>query len=221
VGTCIGAGDRERALRTAWIGAAIAAGLCEAIGVCAALFPQAWLGLFDTDPALLEIGARYLRVVGPAHCPVGLGLALYFASQGAGRLLWPVLANLTRLTLAAAGGWFALRWHRDVSAVFVAQAVALAAFGAIVAAAVAKGAWFVRWRRNEYFSRKRAHRRDRRCGQAFACETNRTGGRRANRSFIRTVSAASSTVPAAGKREAGAAWKSCSGNPDCLARALI
>ena len=153
VGTCIGAGDRERALRTAWIGAAIAAGLCEAIGVCAALFPTAWLGLFGTDPAMLEIGARYLRVVGPVYGLFGLGLALYFASQGAGRLLWPVLANLMRLTLAAAGGWLALRWHGDISALFVAQAVALAAFGAIVAAAVASGAWFVRWspswRRNE------------------------------------------------------------------------
>jgi putative MATE family efflux protein len=153
VGTCIGAGDRERALRTAWIGAAIAAGICEAVGLCAALFPTAWLGLFDTDPAMLEIGARYLRIVGPAYGLFGLGLALYFASQGAGRLAWPLLANLARLIIAGAGGWFALRWHGDVSAVFVAQAVALAAFGAIVAAAVASGAWFGRrspsWRRNE------------------------------------------------------------------------
>src|SRR5262249_62280231 len=119
-------------------------------------------------------------------------------------------ASLRRLPLAAVGGSSALRCHRDVSAVFVAQAVALAAFGAIVPAAVAKGAWFVRWRRNEYFSRKRAHRRDRRCGQAFACETNRTGGRRANRSFIRTVFAASSTVPSSVKQGSRAAWKSCS-----------
>ena len=153
VGTAVGARDRARALRTAWIGAAIAAGLCEAVGLCAALFPKAWLGLFDSDPAMLELGAGYLRTVGPAYGLFGLGLALYFASQGAGRLLWPLLANLTRLTIAAAGGWLALRWHGDVSAVFIAQAVALAAFGLIVATAVAGGAWFGRlswsWRRNE------------------------------------------------------------------------
>jgi len=153
VGTAIGAGERARALRTAWIGTAIAAGLCETVGLCAAIFPKAWLGLFDTDPAMLELGARYLRTVGPVYGLFGVGLALYFASQGAGRLLWPLLANLTRLMIAAAGGWLALRWHGDVSAVFVAQAVALAAFGLIVAAAVAGGAWFGRlrwsWRRNE------------------------------------------------------------------------
>jgi putative MATE family efflux protein len=147
VGTCVGAGDRVRALRTAWIGAAIAAGLCEAVGLCAARFPEAWLGLFDSDPAMLELGARYLRTVGPTYGLFGLGLALYFASQGAGRLLWPLLANLTRLTIAAAGGWLALRSSGQVSNLFVAQAVAIAVFGLIVAAAVAGGAWFgrVRW----------------------------------------------------------------------------
>jgi putative MATE family efflux protein len=153
VGTSLGAGNRERALRTAWIGAAIAAGLCEAVGLCAARFPAAWLGLFDTDPAMLDIGARYLQTVGPAYGLFGLGLALYFASQGAGRLLWPLLANLARLTIAAAGGWLALRWHGNVSAVFVAQSAALVTFGLTVSAAVAGGAWFGRvswsWRRNQ------------------------------------------------------------------------
>jgi putative MATE family efflux protein len=152
VGTNIGAGQRDRALRTAWIGAAIAAGLCEAIGLGAAIFPKAWLALFDTDPAMLEAGARYLQTVGPAYGLFGLGLALYFASQGAGRLLWPLLANLTRLAIAAGGGWLALRWSGELSHVFVAQAAALVAFGLIIAAAVASGVWFGRpswsWRRS-------------------------------------------------------------------------
>ena len=43
VGTNIGAGNRERALRVAWTGAAIAFVLCETIGLAAALFPTAWL----------------------------------------------------------------------------------------------------------------------------------------------------------------------------------
>src|SRR5205807_5680382 len=67
VGTSIGAGERERALRTAWIGAAIAFTLTEAIGLCAAAFPTAWLSLFDTDARMLEAGATYLRTVGPFY----------------------------------------------------------------------------------------------------------------------------------------------------------
>ncbi len=144
VGTNIGAGRRERALRAAWIGAAIAAGLCEVIGVSAALFPRAWLSLFDTDPAMLAAGTRYLQIVGPFYGLFGLGMGLYFASQGAGRLLWPLLANMARLVIAALGGWVALRLGGGLALVFAALAVALAAFGLINAAAVASGAWFGR-----------------------------------------------------------------------------
>jgi putative MATE family efflux protein len=142
VGTNIGAGQRDRALRVAWIGAAIAAALCELIGYCAALFPGAWLSLFDSDSAMIEAGSRYLHAVGPVYGLFGLGMALYFASQGAGRLLWPLLANFARLLIASAGGFLALRWTGSLTAVFVALSVALATFGLINAAAVARGAWF-------------------------------------------------------------------------------
>ena len=39
VGTSIGAGRSDRALRVAWTGAAIAGGMTEAIGPAAAFFP--------------------------------------------------------------------------------------------------------------------------------------------------------------------------------------
>ncbi|HEY2534402.1 MAG TPA: MATE family efflux transporter [Xanthobacteraceae bacterium] len=142
VGTSIGAGQRERALRVAWIGAAIAAALCEFIGCCAALFPRAWLSLFGTEPAMIEAGSRYLHAVGPVYGLFGLGMALYFASQGAERLLWPLLANLARLLIASAGSWLALHFTDSLTAVFVALSAALATFGLVNAVAVAGGAWF-------------------------------------------------------------------------------
>src|SRR5436853_96649 len=144
VGTNIGAGQRARALRAAWIGAGVATGLTAAIGLVAAAMPHAWLSLFDADPAMLEAGAQYLRAVGPCYGFFGLGMALYFASQGAGRVLWPLIANLTRLVIAAGGGWLALRWTGNLSHVFLALSAALAAFGLINAGAVASGAWFGR-----------------------------------------------------------------------------
>ncbi len=142
VGTNIGARQQQRALRIAWIGAAAAALITEAIGVAAAVFPHLWLSLFDTDPAMLDAGSRYLHAVGPFYGLFGLGMALYFASQGIGRLRWPFVANFTRLVIAGGGGWLALRLTGEISDVFLALGVALAAFGLINAVAVAGGAWF-------------------------------------------------------------------------------
>ena len=92
---------------------------------------------------MIDAGTRYLQIVGPAYGLFGLGMALYFASQGAGRLLWPFLANLIRLLIAAGGGYIALRVSGSLTGVFIALAVALCAFGLINAAAVAGGSWFV------------------------------------------------------------------------------
>ena len=50
VGTNIGAGQGDRALRIALVGGAIAFAMTEAIGVAAAVWPRAWLGLFGHDP---------------------------------------------------------------------------------------------------------------------------------------------------------------------------
>ena len=75
-------------------------------------------------------GAQYLRIVGPAYGFFGMGLALYFASQGAGRLLWPLLAGLIRLVIAIGGGWIALSLTGSLAWLFAALAFALVAYGA-------------------------------------------------------------------------------------------
>lgn len=142
VGTCIGAGQRERALHAAWAGAAIAFLMAESVGLLAAAFPHAWLSLFDTDPAMLDAGTRYLQTVGPVYGFFGVGLVLYFASQGAGRLKWPVTGNVLRLIVAAGGGWLALHSGGELLHVFLAQSAALVVYGIAIAASVAGGAWF-------------------------------------------------------------------------------
>jgi putative MATE family efflux protein len=142
VGTNVGAGRLARAERVAWIGAALAGGVTGAIGLAFALFPQAWMGLFTAEPAIIAVGTTYLRIVGPAYGFFGVGLALYFASQGAGRLAWPLLAGFVRLVLAAFGGWLATRWlGGGPEAVFVAIALALVVMGVMVALPIKAGAW--------------------------------------------------------------------------------
>jgi len=142
VGTNIGAGNRTRALRAAWIGGWICFALTEAIGVAAAIFPELWLGLFDRDPAMIAAGSAYLRVVGPFYGFFGLGMALYFASQGAGTLLWPLIGGVARMVIAVGGGYLLLRWTGNLTMVYAALAAGLATMGVTIALAVWNGAWF-------------------------------------------------------------------------------
>jgi putative MATE family efflux protein len=142
VGTSIGAGRRDRALKVAWTGAAMAFGITEAIGLAAALFPAVWLSPFGDDPKMIEVGTRYLQIVGPVYGFFGAGLLLYFASQGAGRVGWAVLIAVVRVVIAAGGGWLAVRTLGGSTGLFVALAVAIVVYGVANVAAVAGGAWF-------------------------------------------------------------------------------
>jgi putative MATE family efflux protein len=142
VGTNVGAGRRARAERIAWVGAGLAAGMTSVVGLTGAIAPWLWLGMFTSDPSVLMAGTMYLRIVGPFYGFFGLGLALYFASQGAGRLRWPLIAGFIRLTLAAVGGYVVTRGlGLDLPWLFAVMALALVAFGTINALAVRAGAW--------------------------------------------------------------------------------
>lgn len=140
IGTNISAGQRKRALRIALTGGAMAFVLTEIIGIAAAIWPHAWLGLFGHDPRMMEIGAAYLRIVGPAFGFFGLGLSLYFASQGAGRLLWPLLAGLCRLLIAVGGGGLALYFTGSLQWLF--GFLALVVYSVMLVTAIKSGVWF-------------------------------------------------------------------------------
>ncbi|MGH7335209.1 MAG: MATE family efflux transporter [Candidatus Rokuibacteriota bacterium] len=142
VGTNMGAGQRLRARRVAWVGAAIAAAVTAAIGLLGALAPQLWLGMFSSETDVLAAGATYLRIVGPTYGFFGLGLALYFASQGAGHLLWPVLGGAARLLVAAGGGWFVVHaLGGSLAALCGVMALAFVIFGSAIALALRAGVW--------------------------------------------------------------------------------
>ena len=137
VGVHIGAGRAARAKQIAWVGAGFAAAICLAIGVTVALFPAAWVGLFSSDAAVLDAGSRYLRTVAPFYALLATGIALYFASQGAGRVLPPMLAGTVRLALVIAGGLAAV----SLQGLFLVIAAAMIAYGALTIWFVAAAKW--------------------------------------------------------------------------------
>jgi putative MATE family efflux protein len=142
VGSNIGAGQPARALRIALTGGALAFGLCEAIGIAAAIRPDLWMHLFSRDPDTVAVGSVYLQMVGPVFGCFGLGFTLYFASQGAGRLKWPLLSGFARLVVAVGGGWLALAATGSLRWFFGVSALAMLLYGVVTTVAVASGVWF-------------------------------------------------------------------------------
>ena len=64
------------------------------------------------------------------------------AAQGAGRLLWPVLAGFSRLAIASVGGWLAIHWlGGGLLALFAVMALAFVVFGLTLALGVRSGAF--------------------------------------------------------------------------------
>ena len=80
--------------------------------------------------------------MGPSYGFFGLGLALYFASQGAGHLLWPVLGGAVRLLVATGGGWIVVHaLGGSLVALCGVMELALVMFGSTIALAVRAGVW--------------------------------------------------------------------------------
>lgn len=130
-----GAGDHDRVRRLTRTGAALATAACGLVGATAAAFPTAWMGLFSVDAEVVRVGASYLTRVGPAYAFLGLGLSLYFAAQGRGRVVKPLFATLTRLAVAGGLGAVALNaWGWGVESLFWLMAAGLAAYGAVMVA---------------------------------------------------------------------------------------
>lgn len=137
VGTSLGAGDRARALQVAWTGARCAAAITGVLGLLLALVPGLWSGLFAEDPETVAAANGYLRIVGPVFAFQGLGLSLYFASQGAGQVTWPIIATFCRFVIAVGlAGILAACCGISIEGIYACAALAMVAYGVITALAL-------------------------------------------------------------------------------------
>jgi putative MATE family efflux protein len=141
VGMAIGAHNVARARRVAWTAAGLATVALGGIGLAVCIVPSLWSGLFTADPGVRAAANLYLGFAGPGFAFVGLGMALYFASQGSGKVLGPVLAATVRLTVIAGGGWMLAATAAPVWTLFGLVALSMLAYGLTTAAAVYVTSW--------------------------------------------------------------------------------
>jgi Na+-driven multidrug efflux pump len=131
IGTNIGAGRRDRALRVAWTTVLLAGLTAETVGLAAAAWPDVWIGAFSTDPGVVAAGSDYLRTVGPMFGFFGIGYAMYCVGQGTGGMRWPVAGACVRAALAVLGGLACLQGQAGVHWIFLSVAVGMASFGCL------------------------------------------------------------------------------------------
>ena len=142
VGANIGAKNIERAEKVG-ISGGLSAGLISAfIGVMLALFPDLWIGFFTDDPKAYLVTKKYIQIVGPFYIFQGIGLSLYFASQGANAMLWPIIATIARFAIAGIGGGISIYWFSlGIESIFLSSSLAMAVFGLMIFFSIKFGAW--------------------------------------------------------------------------------
>jgi len=142
VGVAAGAGAWQRAVRAAWLGGFVSFGSIGLIGWTVALVPEAWARLFASDAAVIHASVAYITRVAPFYCLFGLGLTLYFASQGAGRMAAPVFAAGMRMVATVVGGWIAVEeLGLGLEGVFAAIAIGMAVYGGLMAGLLLVAPW--------------------------------------------------------------------------------
>jgi putative MATE family efflux protein len=144
VGMAMGAGHVERARRVAWVAGGVSAFNLAVIGAVITLAPDLWASLFTQDEVVLGFARQYLVTAGPAFPFFGLGLTLYFASQGAGQVIGPVLAGTVRLVLVAVVGYWLTHHQGTAEHFYELVAVAMVLYGVVTAAAVKVTPWGAR-----------------------------------------------------------------------------
>lgn len=143
VATNVGARQYPRARRIAWSGALVVCAVTGAVGLGAAMRPAWWLAHFTATPEAYAMGARYLTLVAPTYGFFGLGMALYFASQGTGNMVWPFIAGLVRLGVAGGGGVLVvLGLGGRADGLFACVAAGLVAFGTLLAVSLRTRVWY-------------------------------------------------------------------------------
>jgi Na+-driven multidrug efflux pump len=141
IGMAIGAGRIARARRIAWTAGGVSFAAVGLFGGFFAVFPDIWVNLFTDNAAVRAASREYLSIAAPFLAFVGLSISLYFSSQGAAKVLGPVLAQTARLVFVLAGGWWLISKGATSTHFFWLAAASMVLLGVLAAAAVRFTNW--------------------------------------------------------------------------------
>jgi putative MATE family efflux protein len=141
IGMAVGADRVARARRIAWTAGAVSFVSVGAIGTFIAIFPDLWVNIFTNDAAVRLASHQYLSTAAPMYAFIGLAMSMYFSSQGAAKVVGPVLAQTARLLFIAAGGFWLSTHAANYQNFFALAAASMVVLGVLSCTSVVLTRW--------------------------------------------------------------------------------
>jgi putative MATE family efflux protein len=141
VGMAIGAERVARARKIALVAGLVSFVSVGLIATLIAIFPEIWVHIFTNDASVRAASRQYLSTAAPMYAFLALAMSMYFSSQGAAKVLGPVLAQSARLAFIAAGGWWLAARNAPASDFFILAAASMVLLGVLSASSVVLTRW--------------------------------------------------------------------------------
>jgi Na+-driven multidrug efflux pump len=141
IGMAIGAQRVARARRIALVAGCLAFVSVGLVATVIAIFPDLWVDIFTQDASVRAASRQYLSTAAPMYAFIGLSFSMYFSSQGAAKVLGPVLAQTARLAFVAGGGWWLTTHAATPRDFFALAAASMVLLGVLSAASVILTRW--------------------------------------------------------------------------------
>jgi putative MATE family efflux protein len=141
IGMTIGGGNVARARRIAWTAGSLAFLAVGAIACLIAVFPDLWVNIFTRDENVQAASRQYLSTAAPCYAFIGLASSMYFSSQGAAKMIGPVLAQTARLVFIALGGFWLTKYGATAQGFFVLAAGSMVVLGTLSCLSVVLTRW--------------------------------------------------------------------------------
>ena len=99
VGQNLGAGQPKRAARSGWLAIAVVETFMLLCGIAILLWAEHIIGIFTTEPDLLQVGSSFLRIAALGYIMLAIVLILQFSIAGAGDTLPTMIFSIVMLWL--------------------------------------------------------------------------------------------------------------------------
>ncbi|HMB42902.1 MAG TPA: MATE family efflux transporter [Luteimonas sp.] len=141
VGMAIGAQRIARARAIAWTAGLVAFVAVGAFATFIAIFPDIWVNLFTDDASVRAASRQYLSTAAPMYAFIGLASSMYFSSQGAAKVIGPVMAQTARLLFIGTGGWWLSTQDATAQSFFKLAAASMVVLGVLSCGSVILTRW--------------------------------------------------------------------------------